>query len=137
MTAGLAGKTALITGAGRGIGAAIATGLAQPGAYVILLARTPDQLDETANTIRASASCVQVYRPRAADTAMQGWIRSQGPERTGAGLATDSSAGTAIGQAPSGTSATTPRRRTRHPGGRVLPDTPTSRTTRSHHGRNG
>jgi short-subunit dehydrogenase len=57
MTAGLVGKTALITGAGRGIGAAIATGLAKAGADVILLARTADQLDETANAIRARVLC--------------------------------------------------------------------------------
>lgn len=60
MTAELTGKTALITGAGRGIGAEIATGLAKAGADVILLARTANQLDETANAIRASASRVEV-----------------------------------------------------------------------------
>jgi NAD(P)-dependent dehydrogenase (short-subunit alcohol dehydrogenase family) len=43
----LAGKTALITGAGRGIGRATALGLADTGAHVILLARTAGQLDET------------------------------------------------------------------------------------------
>jgi NAD(P)-dependent dehydrogenase (short-subunit alcohol dehydrogenase family) len=41
------GKTALITGAGRGIGQAIALGLAGAGAHVVLLARTGSQLDET------------------------------------------------------------------------------------------
>ncbi|MGW5465885.1 MocR-like pyridoxine biosynthesis transcription factor PdxR [Streptomyces sp. NPDC003996] len=60
MTAGLVGKTALIIGSGHGIGAAIATGLAQAGVDVILLARTVDQLDETANTISATASTVEV-----------------------------------------------------------------------------
>ncbi|MEV4113139.1 SDR family NAD(P)-dependent oxidoreductase [Nonomuraea sp. NPDC049695] len=56
MPAELVGKTALIIGSDRGIGAAIATGLARAGADVILLGRTADQLDEAANTIRASTS---------------------------------------------------------------------------------
>jgi NAD(P)-dependent dehydrogenase (short-subunit alcohol dehydrogenase family) len=42
-----AGKTALITGAGRGIGRAIAFGLAGAGAGLILVARSAGQLDET------------------------------------------------------------------------------------------
>lgn len=60
MTAGLVGETALITGSGHGIDAAIATGLAHAGVNVILLAPTADQLDETTNAIRASASSVEV-----------------------------------------------------------------------------
>jgi NAD(P)-dependent dehydrogenase (short-subunit alcohol dehydrogenase family) len=47
-----AGKTALITGAGRGIGRAIALGLADAGAGVVLLARTAGQLDETSALLR-------------------------------------------------------------------------------------
>jgi NAD(P)-dependent dehydrogenase (short-subunit alcohol dehydrogenase family) len=47
-----AGKTALITGAGRGIGRAIALGLGGAGAGVILLARTTGQLDETRHLLR-------------------------------------------------------------------------------------
>jgi NAD(P)-dependent dehydrogenase (short-subunit alcohol dehydrogenase family) len=52
MSADFAGKTALITGAGRGIGRAIALGLAGSGAHVILLARTARQLEETRALIR-------------------------------------------------------------------------------------
>jgi NAD(P)-dependent dehydrogenase (short-subunit alcohol dehydrogenase family) len=47
MATDLAGKTALITGAGRGIGRAIALGLGDAGARVVLLARTAAQLGET------------------------------------------------------------------------------------------
>ncbi|MGW0209017.1 MocR-like pyridoxine biosynthesis transcription factor PdxR [Streptomyces sp. NPDC003233] len=52
--------TALITGSGHGMGAAIAAGFARAGVDVILLALTADQVDETANVIRASASSVEV-----------------------------------------------------------------------------
>jgi NAD(P)-dependent dehydrogenase (short-subunit alcohol dehydrogenase family) len=47
-----AGKTALITGAGRGIGRAIALGLSGAGASVVLLARTARQLEETRDLLR-------------------------------------------------------------------------------------
>jgi len=47
----LDGKTALITGAGKGIGARIATGFAEMGADVILLARTPGDLAAVAQEV--------------------------------------------------------------------------------------
>jgi gluconate 5-dehydrogenase/3-oxoacyl-[acyl-carrier protein] reductase len=45
-------KTALITGAGRGIGRAVALGLGGAGARVVLLARTAAQLEETRALLR-------------------------------------------------------------------------------------
>jgi len=53
MTSGLVGRTAVITGAGRGIGAAISLGLARAGADVILVARTAAQLAQSADAISA------------------------------------------------------------------------------------
>jgi NAD(P)-dependent dehydrogenase (short-subunit alcohol dehydrogenase family) len=47
-----AGKTALVTGAGRGIGRAAALGLGDAGARVVLLARTAAQLEETRALLR-------------------------------------------------------------------------------------
>jgi len=49
----LNGRTALITGGGRGIGFAIAKGLAEQGADVVLVARTQEQLDKACEEIRA------------------------------------------------------------------------------------
>jgi NAD(P)-dependent dehydrogenase (short-subunit alcohol dehydrogenase family) len=45
-------RTALVTGAGRGIGRHIALGLAETGAAVVLLARSADQLAETARLVQ-------------------------------------------------------------------------------------
>lgn len=47
----LINKVAIITGAGRGIGKAIALGLAEEGAKVILAARTTEQVEKTAGEI--------------------------------------------------------------------------------------
>lgn len=47
----LSGKTAIVTGAGRGIGRALAVGLAEAGADVALLSRTEKDLTETAGMI--------------------------------------------------------------------------------------
>ena len=46
------GELALVTGAGRGIGRAIALELAAAGARVALLARSVDELDDVAAAVR-------------------------------------------------------------------------------------
>jgi NAD(P)-dependent dehydrogenase (short-subunit alcohol dehydrogenase family) len=48
----LTGKTALITGASRGIGAAVAVGLAEAGAHVVLMARTIGGLEAVDDAVR-------------------------------------------------------------------------------------
>ena len=54
-TAELDGRTALVTGAGNGLGRAIAVALAGAGARVILTGRTPGKLAETAELIKDGA----------------------------------------------------------------------------------
>jgi NAD(P)-dependent dehydrogenase (short-subunit alcohol dehydrogenase family) len=58
MTQALAGRHALVTGGGRGIGAAIAAALAGAGARVTLLGRTTAELEATAATLPGSALAV-------------------------------------------------------------------------------
>ena len=50
----MAGRLALVTGASRGIGRAVAVGFAKAGAHVILLARTVGALEEADDEIRAA-----------------------------------------------------------------------------------
>jgi NAD(P)-dependent dehydrogenase (short-subunit alcohol dehydrogenase family) len=57
----LDGKSALVTGAGRGIGVACAAALAQAGAHVTLLSRTGGEIEAVAAALRAeggSADCL-------------------------------------------------------------------------------
>ena len=50
----LNGKTALVTGAGRGIGKAIATGFARDGADIVAVSRTLGEIEETAREANAA-----------------------------------------------------------------------------------
>lgn len=67
---GLAGKTALVTGASRGIGKAIAFALAARGSNVVISSRKQDALDEVAGQIRTAHPAVQVL-PKAAHAGSQ------------------------------------------------------------------
>lgn len=50
----LNGKVALITGAGRGIGKAMAIGFAREGADIVAVSRTSAQVEEAAREVKAS-----------------------------------------------------------------------------------
>jgi 7-alpha-hydroxysteroid dehydrogenase len=63
----LDGKVAFVLGAGRGIGAASAVALAEAGASVAIGARSLDQLNETADAIRATGQRALVLPTDAMD----------------------------------------------------------------------
>jgi len=65
----LDGKIALVTGAGRGIGRAIALTLANAGAEVILNSRTPAELEIVANEIELQGSRARLLPFDVTDTA--------------------------------------------------------------------
>jgi len=56
----LEGKRALVSGAGRGIGRAIAQALAAYGAHVLLVARSGDELAEVASSIEAEGGKAEI-----------------------------------------------------------------------------
>jgi NAD(P)-dependent dehydrogenase (short-subunit alcohol dehydrogenase family) len=78
-------RVALVTGAGRGIGRAIALGLAADGLPVALVARSHDELESVADEIRAAhaSSCVgiaaDVTDARAVETAVARVTDELGP----------------------------------------------------------
>ncbi len=65
----LDGKTALVTGAGRGIGRAVALALASAGAELVLVSRTLGQLEEVAREIKENGGHAQVLSLDVTDSA--------------------------------------------------------------------
>jgi len=63
----LDGKVAIVTGAGRGIGAATAVALAEAGADLVVAARTADQLDAVAKRIVAAGQRAEVVEADLSD----------------------------------------------------------------------
>ncbi|WP_394850184.1 amino acid adenylation domain-containing protein [Pendulispora brunnea] len=79
----LAGKVAIITGGGRGIGRATALHFARNGARVLLASRTADELREAASEIRGSGGDVDtiaadVSDPEAGERIVQHCVRTFG-----------------------------------------------------------
>jgi NAD(P)-dependent dehydrogenase (short-subunit alcohol dehydrogenase family) len=73
----LTGKGAVITGGGRGIGAASARALADAGAAVVLAARSADQLAATAEGLRAAGHQAFEVRCDVTDPAQVAALREQ------------------------------------------------------------
>ena len=72
----LGGQVALVTGGGRGIGRAIAEGLARAGAAVAVLARSQDELAETVTSIeRAGGRAIAVVADVADQQAVEAAVR--------------------------------------------------------------
>lgn len=79
----LTDRTAVVTGAGRGIGAACAVALAEAGANVVLAARSADQLDKVAEQIsglgrKAATVSADLSTPEAAQELAQAAVDNFG-----------------------------------------------------------
>ena len=76
----LAGKVALVTGAGRGIGRAIAIALAKSGCQVVLTARSVEQLVSVQDEIRAAqGKSVSIQADLTRDEDIERLVQACGP----------------------------------------------------------
>jgi NAD(P)-dependent dehydrogenase (short-subunit alcohol dehydrogenase family) len=86
MTKTLSGRTALITGASRGLGKAMALALAQAGARIALVSRDEEKLNEIATQIRDGAGDVEVFAADVADEAQVARVRDAVATKFGGAL---------------------------------------------------
>ncbi|MEV0072922.1 SDR family oxidoreductase [Amycolatopsis sp. NPDC050768] len=70
-------KVAVVTGAGRGIGAATAVALAEAGADVVIASRTESQLNEVAASVAAAGRRAHVVTADLSDPAAAGALASE------------------------------------------------------------
>lgn len=76
----LAGRRAIVTGAGRGIGLALAVALAEAGAKVTLVARSSDEIEDAAGQLRAQGLDAEAQVLDVSDlTAVGGFFATQDP----------------------------------------------------------
>jgi NAD(P)-dependent dehydrogenase (short-subunit alcohol dehydrogenase family) len=80
----LSGRIALITGASRGLGRAMAKAIAGAGATVALVARDSDKLNETAATIRDAGGRAEVFQADITDEGQVSQLEKDVHEQLGA-----------------------------------------------------
>jgi short-subunit dehydrogenase len=68
LSGAVSGKTVMITGASSGIGKAAAIKIAEAGGIVLLVARTPEKLEETRAEIEEKGGTAHIHRADLADT---------------------------------------------------------------------
>ena len=68
LSGAIGGKTVMITGASSGIGKAAAIKAAEAGATVLLVARTPEKLEETKDEIEEAGGEAHIHRADLSDT---------------------------------------------------------------------
>ena len=68
LSGAIGGKTVMITGASSGIGKAAAINAAEAGAKVLLVARSPEKLEETKNEITEAGGEAHIHRADLSDT---------------------------------------------------------------------